>query len=366
MAFGYPYVSNVRKKLIFSSGRYCGLPSEYLKPANKQLLEEFYTKILSESSNKEIETGVDPLGFTFFNLDFICYVGLVTTKGQRGKYRNLGKKYPENRFYIDYLEKQIQFEYDLLNFKEYIPIDIVTQNLHEIRGLNSKIGANIDTIMRIDDEAEWEEKFEEQTQTVKKIYVGSRLIKFILDNVKFYIPDFFENLTIKYDRSFIVHRSVSKIVKIYRNDFKKDRADIQFSGRSLGSINGEKEYFEILVKILVENALKYSEFPKRIGPKVSISENEQHISIEVHSYGRAIPTTEQPYLFSKGFRSTANRSNKEGTGMGLFNAKQLSKHFNAEISFSNKEVSKGNDIDLAWNIFTLKINKKRTTKPKLH
>ena len=319
---------------------------------------------MSKSSSKEIETGVDPLGFTYINLDFICYIGLVTPNGQRGKYRNLGKKYPENKFYIDYLKKQIQFEYDLLNFKEYIPIDIVTQNLHEIRGLNSKIGANIDTIMRIDNEAQWEEKFDEQTQTVKKIYVGSRLIKFILDNVKFYIPDFFKNLSIKYDRNFIVHLSVSKIVKIYRNDFKVDRADIQFSGSSSGSIDGEKEYFEILVKILVENALKYSEFPKRIGPKVSISENGNYISIEVHSYGRAIPNTEQPYLFSKGFRSTANRSTREGSGMGLFNAKQLSKHFNAEISFSNKEVSKDNDIDLAWNIFTLKINKKRTILPK--
>jgi hypothetical protein len=361
MDFGYPYVSNVRRKLIFSSGRYCGLPSEYLKSTNKSVLEEFYTKILSGSSSNEIESGIDPLGFTFINLDFICYVGLITSKGQKAKYRNLGKKYPENKFYLDYLKKQIQFEYDLLNFKEYIPIDIVTQNLHEIRGLNSKIGANIDSIMRIDDEAEWEEKFEEQTQSVKKIYVGSRLIKFILDNVKFYIPDFFENLSIKYDRSFIVHRSVSKIVKIYRNDFKKDRADIEFTGSSSGTIHGEKEYFEVLVKILVENALKYSEFSKRIGPKVLISENGQYISVEVHSYGRAIPTTEQPYLFSKGFRSTSNRSTKEGTGMGLYNAKQLSKHFNSEISFSNKEVSKDDNIDLAWNIFTLKINKKRTT-----
>ena len=119
MDFGYPYVSNVRKELVFSNGRYCELPSEYLKSANKNIIEEFYTKVLSESSNKEIESGIDPLGFTFISLDFICYIGLVASKKQKGKYRNLSKKYPKNKFYIDYLKKQIQFEYDLLNFNRY-------------------------------------------------------------------------------------------------------------------------------------------------------------------------------------------------------------------------------------------------------
>ena len=360
--FGYPYVKNVRKELIFSNGRFCNLPMEYLKKSNLELVNTFYSNILSNSSSKKIELGTDPLGFTYLNLDFICYIGLVTNTGLRGKCNNLKKKYPDNKFNIEYLKKQIQFEYDLVNFKEFIPIEIVTQNLHEIRGLNSKIAGNIDRIMNIANEDEWEAKFDEQAETIKKIYVGSRLIKFMLDNVKFYIPDFFDNLKMDYNRSFIAHRSVSKIVKIYRNDFKKDRADIDFKGTSNKQIHGDKEYFEILIKILIENALKYSEFPKRIGPKVIISEKSKFISISVHSYGRAIPETEQPFLFSKGFRSTANRQTKEGTGMGLYNAKQLSKQFNAKIDFINKEVSKDNDIDLAWNIFTLEIKCQPITK----
>ena len=104
-------------------------------------------------------------------------------------------------------------------------------------------------------------------------------------------------------------------------------------------------------------ALKYSEFPKRIGPKVEVKENKLIITVEVHSYGRAIPKTEQPYLFSKGFRASINPQSKEGTGMGLYNAKQLAKHFNSEISFRYKDVSKDNNIDLAWNIFSLIIKK---------
>ena len=355
---GYPFVNIVRKKLIFSNGRYCNLPQEYLRKSNILILDSFYSEILSKSTTTDIEIGVDPLGFTYLNLDFICYVGLVTRTDERGRFRVLSKKYPNNKFSHDYLKKQIQFEYDLLNFKEYIPIDLVTQNLHEIRGLNAKISGHIDAIMNIENEAEWEEKFEAQSENVKKIYVGSRLIKFILDNVKFYIPDFFDALKMNYERSFVVHRSVSKIVKIYRHDFKKERANLDFSGNCNSSMNGDKEYFEILVKIFVENAYKYSEFPKRIGPKVIISENINEIIIEVHSYGRVIPKTEIPYLFSNGFRSSVNRTAKEGTGMGLYNAKQLARHFNSEIVFTNKEVSEDNNIDLTWNIFILKIKKK--------
>lgn len=355
--FGYPFVRIQRKEISFLDGRFCSLPKEYRKASNIDLLVSFYTNLLKNTSNDKISVGVDPLGFTYVNLDFICYVGLVSDKRNRGKYNNLAKKYPQNKFDISYLKKQIEFEYDLVNFKEYIPIEIVTQNLHEIRGLNSKISGNIDRIMKINNESEWEEKFEQQSETVKKIYVGSRMIKFILDNIKFHIPDFFENLKMKYDRTFVAHRCVSKIVKIYRNDFKRDKADIEFSGVCSGMIAGDKEYFEILVKILVENALKYSEFPKRIGPKVSISENAKQVIVEVQSYGKAIPETEQPYLFSKGFRASTNRRSKEGTGMGLYNAKQIAKHFHADINFSFKDASNDNNIDLAWNIFTIKLDK---------
>jgi hypothetical protein len=362
MKRNYPSVKINGNKISFIDGKFCILPKEYIKSTNKKLLQNFYQPIIENSTSDKIIYGVDPLGFTYLNIDFLCYVGIVSNKEQRGKYNNLFKKYPKNKFDIEFIKKQIQFEYDLLNFKQYVPIDIVTQNFHEMRGLNSKIPGNIDKIMGIDDESEWDEKFEKQDETVKKIYVGSRLMKFILDNFKFYIPDFFENLEMKYDRSFVAHRSVSKIVKIYRNDFKTYRADIEFKGTSSGKINGDKEYFEILVKILIENALKYSEFPKRIGPKVIISETKYEISIEVHSYGRAIPDTEKPYLFSKGFRASINKQSQEGTGMGLFNAKQIAKHFGADISFSNKDVTKNEEVEIAWNIFTLTLYKSNQSK----
>lgn len=356
MLLAFPNVRSNRKKITFHSGRYADLPNPFQSDLNDELVK-FYKNILAKSNSKEIQEGVDPLGFTYIQYDFICYVGLVTNNCKRSLYNRLRKKFPQNHFDLTFLKKQIHFEHDLLNFKEYIPIDIVTQNLHELRGLNSKISGNLDIIMDIQSEDEWERKFDEQPETIKKIYVGSRLIKFILDNIKFYQPNFFQNLKMNYERIFVVHRCVSKIVKIYKNDFKKGLADIDFQGNCNTKIKGDKEYFEILIKILIENSLKYSEFPKRIGPKVRIKESKKKVNIEVHSYGRAIPHTERPYLFSKGFRSSVNKQSKEGTGMGLYNAKELASQFNANINFKCKDISKNEDIDLAWNIFTLSILK---------
>lgn len=352
----FPNVRSSKKKIHFSDGRYAELPNSYRGNSDSKI-KEFYKSLLTINDSETIQVGIDPLGFTYVRYDFVCYVGLVTNLVKRSVYNRLRKKNPNNHFEVSFLKKQIRFEHDLLNFKEYIPIEIVTQNLHELRGLNSKISGNLDKIMDIRSEDEWESKFDEQPETIKKIYVGSRLIKFILDNIKFYQPHFFQNLKMNYDRIFVVHRCVSKIVKIYKNDFKKGLADIDFEGHSNIKIKGDKEYFEILIKILIENALKYSEFPKQIGPKVRMKDSKRRTTISVHSYGRAIPITERPYLFSKGFRSSVNKQSKEGTGMGLYNAKQLAGHFKANILFSCENISKNEDIDLAWNIFTLSIPK---------
>jgi hypothetical protein len=368
MKYGYPFVKIVRNEIIFLDGRFCNLPSEYLNIRNEAILKEFYRDLLSVETTKDVDKhitiGCDPLGFTYIILDFICYIGLVTNSCPRKQFNKLRKQYPENHFSIQYLKKQINFEFELLNFREFIPIEIVTQNLHEIRGLNAKISANIDSIMNIRNEEEWEKVFDQQPDAIKKIFVGSRMIKFILDNVKFYQPDFFDNLRLNYDRSFVVHRCISKVVKIYRNDFKKGKPDIEFSSNSSSKINGDKEYFEILIKILIENATKYSEYPKDIGPKVIMNDEGNHLVIKVYSYGRAIPDAETPYLFSKGFRSSVNKSNKEGTGMGLFNAQQLVKHFRGSINFECESIKTDESIHLAWNIFVIRIDKSKHKKKK--
>ena len=348
----FPAAKIIGGLATFQNGTFCELPSEYSKPSNDKVLQIFYSKLLKNTPTKLV-FGIDSLGFNYFQIGLICYVGLICENTSRSTYNNLKKKFPKNKFNIDYIKKRIEEEHKLLNFQEYIPIEAVAQNLHEIRGLNAKISDNLDYLLKFDSEESWDEQFEASDPHLRKIYVASRLTKFILDNTKFYNPDFWETLVLNKDRYLTPHRSVSKIVKIYRNDFKKDKPDISFNGFSTRKIQGDKEYFEILIKILIENAFKYSTI-KSIGPKVEIFESKQSIIISVSSYGKLIPDDDKRKVFLKGYRSNVNKKSIDGTGMGLYNAKKLTEKFSGTIVLDTKKAT--SEADLGWNTFKLTFN----------
>jgi hypothetical protein len=365
MIFDFPTVKFQKGVLNFLNGKIISLPSDYKKTHNQSNLDEFYTNLLNTKQEK-IEYGEDPLGFFFLKYDFICYIGLVCTCTKKSLGNRLKKKFPDNRFTLKYLSYRINEDHKLANYKELIPIDIITQNLHELRGLNAKVTDNVDSLLGFNSESEWEATFDNADINLKKIYVASRLTKFILDNTKFYDPKFWETLKIKRGRFFAVHGSVNKIVKIYRNDFKLEKPDLDFKGHSYRKLEGEKQYFEVLIKILVENAYKYSPFNK-LGPKISIQEKEKTISIQASSYGHIIPKQDRIHLFTKGFRSGVNKTKAEGTGIGLYNAQRLTEKFDGTLIYSCEVLSTENEIEIGWNTFTLEFkNTHEGNKKNLH
>ena len=235
-------------------------------------------------------------------------------------------------------------------------MEIFSQSLHELRGLNSKIAGHVDSLMQLTDEENWEARFDQSQESLKKLYVGSRLTKFILDNIRFFNPQFIQSLSIDKDFRFMIHKSIFKLVKIYRNDFAANKAEIQFSGTTNRFIRGEREYFEILVKTLLENALKFST-DKRIGPKIEIKElNSDKVQVIISSFGRLVPFEERDNIFTRGYRSTVH-GNTNGTGMGLFIARSISTLYDISINYEAKEVSEDTSIKMGWNNLILMCNK---------
>lgn len=352
MKHDFPSVKFYNNQINFEDGKFCQLPIEYKRESNKKTLENFYKNIL-DSNSSELLIGEDVFGFNYFKIELICYVGLICDSSKRSKSNNLKKKYSSNKFQLDYIINRIKEENKLMNYQEYIPISVVSQNLHEIRGLNGKVTDNLDSLLRFDNEEKWDEQFDAADPYLRKIYVANRLIKFILDNTKFYNPNFWDTLSLNKDRYFNPHRCISKIVKIYRNDFKKEKPDISFQGNSIRKLQGNKEYFEILIKIFVENALKYSSI-RSIGPQIKLIENNKTVVIEIRSFGNLIPNEDKKNIFLKGYRSNINNLSIEGTGMGLYNAKKLIEKFGGSIEFSTKNAnSDDNKLIIGWNIFTL-------------
>lgn len=356
MKLNFPSVQCVDDILGFEDGVFCKLPKKYLRDSNYNVLEQFYKLLILEfKGSDEVKSGTDPLGFDYAILDYMCYVGLIFIN-QRSSMKNSNKKkYPNNKFNQNYIESRLKEEYDQKNIKKFVPVEIFSQSLHELRGLNSKISGHVDSLMKLTEEESWIERFEDSSESLKKLYVGSRLTKFILDNTRFYNPQFVESLSIDKQFKFTIHKSVFKIIKIYQNDFTSDKTDIVFTGKCYRKLKGEREYFEILIKILLENALKFTT-EKRIGPKIDISETiNNKVVILVSSYGRLIPDEEANDIFTRGYRSSVH-SNVKGTGMGLYIAKSISDLYNINISYIAEEVSEDKSIKIGWNKFKLLCN----------
>ncbi len=355
MKLSFPSVRIFEKELFFESGRYCALPKEYEKVSNHKLLNDYYRTIIDHKKGccSPLD-GTDPLGFDYVIIDYICYVGLIFISEKSSAKNGNKKKYPQNRFLKKYIIERIIDEYDSLNLNKYIPVQVFSQSMHELRGLNSKVTGHVDKLLNFSSEEEWGVQFDKADLSLKKIYIGTRLIKFILDNIRFFNPQNIQNLSLDKSFRFVAHRSLYKIVKIYENDFKEDKSVIELTGNSYKFLAGEKEYFEILIKAIIENALKFST-DKRIGPKIKIYDETNKLIIEIASYGRLIPLEEREDIFLRGYRSKIHENTK-GTGMGLFIAKKLAEHFCINIKYKAEEVSTDKSIKIGWNKFVLTCN----------
>lgn len=357
MRSNYPHVVLTNGNLTFYNGKAVSLPTEYEKPRNKELLDNFYKNLLSDNS-EELKMGTDPLGFDYVLYQNLCNVGLLIGLSNSSEANNNRKKYPYHKFSREYIKFRIADDKAIQNYEKFLPVEAVTQNVHELRNLNFKISSSIDEILNSVSDEDWESKFDNADDNIKKIYVSSRLIKFILDNIKFYMPNYIENLKPTNDRQFSIHKSVNKIVKIYSNDFKKKKAAIDFEGNTFRLLQGDKELFEIVLMLLMENSIKYSRDPYSIHPRVKISQDKNNGStnISIQSYGNLIPDDEVQKLFTRGFRSSVHNMIKDGTGMGLHNAGKIIKLYSGELTYSKISASQ-EDKTTGWNCFNILVIK---------
>ncbi len=351
MRSNYPYAEIINGTVSFQDGMLIKIPREYLREKNKSLIIPFYKSLLSKNI-EELTIGTDPIGFDYVIYQNVCNIGILINNTSSSLINSNKKKYPNNKFERSYFIERVRDDKRMQNFEEFIPIEIATQNIHELRNLNGKVSASVDEILDYSTDSEWEVKFDNADDNIKKIYVSSRLTKFILDNIKFYMPDYLDNLKPNTERKFSIHKSVNKISKIFSNDFKKKKITIPLEGNTFRQLQGDKELFEIVLMLLTENAIKYSRDANSIQPNIKIKEIGDIIEIIVSSYGSLIPDEDIPKLFTKGYRSSVHKGVKDGTGMGLHNAFKIIKLFNGELIYSKLSASQ-TDKTTGWNIFTL-------------
>ena len=133
----------------------------------------------------------------------------------------------------------------------------------------------------------------------------------------------------------IINNAVNNIKPIAKKKNITIRSDVEDC-----EVKGNKYSLEDLLKILLDNAVKYS--PKSTTVNIVSKKTDGHIEIQVKDQGIGIDEKDIPHIFDRFYRADNTRSNNshDGYGLGLSIAKKIVELHRGSISVTSK-IEKG-------------------------
>lgn len=115
---------------------------------------------------------------------------------------------------------------------------------------------------------------------------------------------------------------------------------------NLPLMNLDREKISMVLQNVIENAVKYT--PEHGKVDINLKKENDNIILEVIDNGVGIPAKDQEKLFTKFFRATnVVRMQTEGTGLGLFIAKNIIEKHRGTIKLESKE-GKGTKVTITF------------------
>jgi PAS domain S-box-containing protein len=131
---------------------------------------------------------------------------------------------------------------------------------------------------------------------------------------------------------------VQFVIKSYQEEIKRRKIKLEFQkpAKKTPQVMIDAEKMRIAIQNLVDNAVKYT--PPQGTVTVSLKFTKKKIELSVKDTGIGIPKDQQERVFTKFFRA-ANviRKETEGSGLGLFIAKNIIEAHKGKIWFKSKE-----------------------------
>jgi two-component system sensor histidine kinase ArlS len=166
-----------------------------------------------------------------------------------------------------------------------------------------------------------------------------------LEKTSFYMKDLVEKLLQLSKDIEITNKitiNVNQKIKSMAKNFKKIYKDFEFKVIEKNEllVDTEEKYLDILLNILVENAVKYSKDIKKI--EFIIDES----SVTIKDYGIGMDNTEK--IFDRFYREEPSRNKKiPGFGIGLSIAKKITEALNMDIKVLSVK-GKGSEFKLIF------------------
>ena len=193
----------------------------------------------------------------------------------------------------------------------------------------------------------------EQKDFLEKIYKSNeRMISLINDLLN--VTRIEEGRYVYQSLFYDIGEVTQSVIDLFREETKLKNIKIEFKKpEDLPKILMDEEKIKLVIENFIDNAIKYT-FP---GGKVTVSifRDTNEIGVKVQDTGVGIPKDQQSRVFSRFFRgSNVVRLDTEGSGLGLFLAKNIIDAHGGEIGFES-ESGKGSAFFFTLPLKTTRI-----------
>lgn len=155
----------------------------------------------------------------------------------------------------------------------------------------------------------------------------------------------------KFDYNFeeiSLYEIIEKIAVLEENKIKERELNfkIENSNKNIPKIKGDKEKLLLVFQNIIENAINYTF--KKGSVIINLRFENKNVIAEIKDNGAGIPKSQLNRLFNKFFRgSNVIRMQTEGTGLGLFIAKNIVDRHSGKITVDSEE-GKGTKIIISF------------------
>jgi len=109
---------------------------------------------------------------------------------------------------------------------------------------------------------------------------------------------------------------------------------IEFKSKEDYTVNGSPERLEQVLMNMINNAVKYSPFSKKI--ILSVKQDGLNVQIAVQDFGIGLSIEQQEKIFERFYRVDDMNFQASGLGMGLFISREIIKNHNGKMSVTSK------------------------------
>lgn len=211
--------------------------------------------------------------------------------------------------------------------------EFVTLAAHQLRTPSSAIKWSLQTLL----EEDLGKLNEEQREIVEKTYqTNNKMIRLVNDLLN--VAEIEEGRYL----SHIILSNIEEVIQFVADECrqeierKKLKFDFKKPKEKLEKVMLDVEKMKIAIRNILDNAIRYT-LP---GGKISISleKNKKEIEVIIEDTGLGIPSYQQDKVFTKFFRgANIKRVDTEGTGLGLYIAKNIIEAHEGRIEFESEE-----------------------------